>query len=232
MPSQPTPRPAARQRSLTDGWLGTLEFPGYRAGPVVARLDDLPAVDAKHLYLDLLLLDDAGRTQDFHSGACSALARQQSLDERSRFVRLVVELVRHAAEVDRSLTALGQALNFIRESGVELDRLITAAQLIDNASSERAVAASLNHMLALSLGEEEATRTLCEVVGSLAGGAAVYVLDESPPSPGADAPEGEGGALEAQVTYVVRAVGKTRARRFLREATDFELVPRPDMFGV
>ena len=43
--------------SPTDGWLGTRELPGYRAGRVVAKLDDLPAIDPDHLYFDLLLLD-------------------------------------------------------------------------------------------------------------------------------------------------------------------------------
>lgn len=40
------------------------------------------------------------------------------------------------------------------------------------------------------------------------------------------------GGLAVQVSYVVHAVGKARARRYLRDATAFELVPRPDMFGV
>ena len=33
-----------------DGWVGTRELPGYRAGPVVVKLADLPMVDAEHLY--------------------------------------------------------------------------------------------------------------------------------------------------------------------------------------
>ena len=68
-------RRAPPHRPSTDGWLGTHELPGYRAGNVVARLDDLPEVDPHHLYFDLLLLDAAGHTQDNHSGPCFALAR-------------------------------------------------------------------------------------------------------------------------------------------------------------
>ena len=78
-------RPPALHRSPTDGWLGTRELPGYRAGNVVAKLDDLPQVDPDHLYFDLLLLDAGGQLQDNHSGPCHAVARRQSLDERSRF---------------------------------------------------------------------------------------------------------------------------------------------------
>ena len=40
------------------------------------------------------------------------------------------------------------------------------------------------------------------------------------------------GGLESQVAYVVRTIGKTRARQYLRELTDFEMVPRAEMFGV
>jgi len=38
--------------------------------------------------------------------------------------------------------------------------------------------------------------------------------------------------LEAQVAYVVRTVGKSRARRFLRETIDLELVPVPLILGL
>ena len=37
-----------------DGWLGTRELPGYRAGALIVRFADLPGVDAEHLYLDVL----------------------------------------------------------------------------------------------------------------------------------------------------------------------------------
>ena len=238
MRNDPMLRLAPPHRSATDGWLGTREFPGYRAGSVVARLDDLPGVDRDHLYFDLLLLDAGGRTQDNLSGPCYALARQQSLDERSRFVRMVAELVRHAPSHDQGLTAIGQALSFIRERGIEIDRLITAAQLLDNVCSESSVAESLNHMLELSLGDEEARRAMCDVVAGLARGgglgphaaASALAADVSLDTGGVSAINGSG--LAVQVSYVVRTVGKNHARRYLREATFFELVPKPDMFGV
>ncbi len=208
-----------------DGWLGTLELPGYRAGSVVAKLDDLPEIDPDHLYFDLLLLDAGGHTQDNHSGPCRALARQRPLAERSRFVRVVAELVRHASSDTRSLTALGQALSFIRECGVEQWRLIAAAQLLDDASSEHAVAQSLNHLLQLALGEDEARRAMCDVVVGLARDSGFGPLDSHVSGI-------NDGGLAAQVGYVVRTVGKARARRYLRHVTDFEMVPKPDMFGV
>jgi hypothetical protein len=222
MRNDPTLRLSPPHRSPTDGWLGTRELPGYRAGNVVAMLDDLPEVDPHHLYFDLLLLDASGRIQDNHSGPCYALAHQHSLDERSRFVRMVAELVRHAPGDAPSLAAIGQALTFIRERGVEFDRLIAAAQLLDDVCSERAVAESLNHVLELSMGEDEARRAMCDVVVGLARSSgvdsAVSDINDS--------------GLAEQVSYVVRTVGKTRARHYLREVTDFEMVPKPDMFGV
>jgi hypothetical protein len=239
MRSNPTLRPLLPHGLPTDGWLGTRELPGYRAGNVVAKLDDLPQVDSRHLYFDLLLLDAAGRTQDNHSGPCYALSRQQSLDERSRFVRVVAELVRHAPSDARGLAAISQVLTFIRERGVEVDRLIAAAQLLDEVCSERAVAESLNHVLELSLGEEEARRTMSDVVVDLAHTSGFAPLDaEAPSVPGPDSDFDvrlsgiNNSGLAEQVSYVVRIVGKARARHFLREATDFAMVPKPDMFGV
>jgi hypothetical protein len=239
MRNDPQLRLTRPHRLPTDGWLGTRELPGYRAGNVVAKLDDLPAVDPQHLYFDLLLLDAAGRTQDNHSGPCYALARQHSLDERSRFVRVVAELVRHAPSDSRGLTAIGRALTLVRERGVELDRLIAAAQLLDDACSEDAVTESLNHMLELSLGAEEARRTMREVVADLARTSGFGRLDAEPLSEHAAAPDFDrrvsginNSGLTAQMLYVVRTVGKTRARHYLREVTLFEMVPRPDMFGV
>ena len=230
------------RRLPTDGWVGTRELPGYRAGCVVVKLDDLPEVDPDHLYFDLLLLDGGGQPQQTHSGPCHALARAEPLDQRSRFVRVVAELVRHAPCEDRGLTAIAPALDFIREGGIEPERLATAVQLLDNACSESAVVASLNQVLELSLGEEEAHRALSDVVVKLVRSSG-WVAAESEPGLSADLaadpPELDDrvaaindGGLAVQVSYVVHAVGKTRARRYLRDATAFELVPRADMFGV
>ena len=218
MHADAAPGATAPHRPPTDGWVGTRELPGYRAGNVVVKLDDLPGVAPDHFYFDLLLLGAGGRVEDTHSGPCGALARQRSLDERSRFVRVVAELLRHAPADERGLAAIGQVLSFIRERGVGADALVLAAQLLDDACSEGVVVASLNHLLELSLGAEEAQREMCDVVARLA-----------------QAPESgdiNGGGLAAQVSYVVRTVGKARARRYLREGTAFKLVPTPEMFGV
>jgi hypothetical protein len=233
------------RRSASDGWLGTRELPGYRAGDVVAKLADLPQIDPQHLYFDLLLLDANGELRDNHSGPCFALARgpsldERSLDERSRFVRVVAELVRHAPSQDRGLAAIGQVLTFIRERGVESERVLLAAQLLDDACSERAVEASLSHLLELSLGADEAPRTMCDVVFKLAresanesaNGFANESANDAAVSIDCDVDRINSAGLEAQVSYVVRTVGKTRARRYLRDATTFEIVPTPEMFGI
>jgi hypothetical protein len=197
-----------------DGWIGTRELPGYRAGPVVVRLSDLPGIDAEHLYFDLLLLDASGRTEETHSGPCPGLRRDQPLDHRSRFVRVVAELLRHAPDPQRGLAGLGSALTFIRENGVDGPQLVAAAQRIDAACSEAALVASLCHVLRLSFGEQDASVSLGAVLSKLAPGV------------------GTSGGLEEQVRLLVRCVGKAQARRRLREATDFELLPSPDLLGV
>jgi len=231
-------RMAPFRRSPTDGWVGTLEYPGYRAGNVVARLDDLPAVDPHHLYFDLLLLDEGGRTRDNHSGPCPAIPRRQSLDERSRFVRLVAELVRHAPDDAVGLNAVHQAVAVMRDRGVTPEGLVAAAQMLDDASSERAVADSLSDLLELYLGEEEACRTLAEVVAGQAHRKGPASLDAVvPPLPGDGDFERRVRALNerglrAQLEYLIRTVGKARVRHFLRGVTDFDMVPRADMFGV
>ncbi|MEJ8852599.1 hypothetical protein, partial [Variovorax rhizosphaerae] len=93
MPIESTSPQLPSDPLATDGWIGTPEFPGYRANNVVVRLDHEPQVDPEHLYFHLLLLDANGQLQDNHSGPCLALARHQSLPERIRFVRVVAELV-------------------------------------------------------------------------------------------------------------------------------------------
>jgi hypothetical protein len=204
-----------------DGWVGTKELPGYRAGRIVVRLAHLPGFDAEHLYFDLLLLDRQGRAIDNHSGACHGLGVDPPLDERSRFVRVVAELLRHALADVPSLSGVGQALTFIREQGVATAQLVAAAQLLDSVSSERGVTHSLHDLLALSLGADEARAVLRDVVHGLAG------AETSAPD-GA----GHGDDLIDHVACIVRRVGKARARRFRREATDFALVPHPDMYRI
>lgn len=232
-------RPALAPPS--DGWLGTPELPGYRAGNVVARLSDLPAVDAEHLYFNLLLLDAQGQLQDLHGGPCPSAHRQMPIDERSRFVRVVAELLRHAPSEDRGLSALGTALGFVRERGIQGERLLLAAQLLDEASSEAAVAANLAHLLTLSLGADEARREVDAVIAQLpvplAGSAsrrpdaAWAVRAWEGEAEGQDPPPGAAG-LGQQVARLVRRLGKAKARRFLRDKIDLALVPAPDLLGV
>jgi len=223
--------------SPSDGWVGPRELPGYRAGNVVARLTDLPEVYPDHLYFNLLLLDAGGHLQDDHSGPCYALGRQRSIDDRSRFVRVVAELVRHAPSEDRGLSAIGQALTYIRSGGVDSDSLILAAQLLDQASAEQAVVRSLVDLLEMTLGADEAPAVMSDVVAGLAhrSGAVAAKSRPRPTAPAdvdAEVRRVNDGGLATQVSYLVRTVGKAHARRYLREAIHFALVPTPDMFGV
>jgi len=225
--------------SSSDGWIGTQELPGYRAGNIVAKLDELPGVGADHLYFDLLLLDAFGRTEDNHSGLCYAMGHAPSLEQRSRFVLLVAELLRHASDEPLGLVPLGRVLMFIREHGIGGGKLGAAAQLLDDACSARTVTASLARLLTLSLGEEDAHLAMCGVVDKLAIANGFDKLDLSHGSLMAASRAFQhrihginDGGLMLQVAYVVRVVGKGRARRYLREATDFEMVPSAEMFGL
>src|SRR5450631_4085147 len=120
-----TLRWAAPQPPSSDCWLGTREFPGYRAGNVVARLNDfndfnaLPEVYPEHCSFHAVLLGANGQLQDSHSGPCYATARQRPPHVRSSFVRVVAELLRHAPSEKRGFSTFGQALTFIREQGVD-----------------------------------------------------------------------------------------------------------------
>jgi hypothetical protein len=214
--------PGWASASASDGWVGTRELPGYRAGQVVVKLADLPGVAADHLYVDVLLLDGEGRTEDTNSGGCAAMHRRQPLEQRSRFVRVAAELLRHAPDVERGLASLGAPLAHIREQGIEGVHLAAAAQQLDVACSETALVASLAHMLVLSFGEDEAQAVMRGVLAKLAR---IKVLDEQN-SLSNDA------ELTNQVGRVVRLLGKVRARRFLREATDFDLLPAAELFGL
>jgi hypothetical protein len=214
--------PVSSRPAAADGWIGTREQPGYRAGSIVVKLADLPGVDAKHLYCDLMLLDARGRTDETLSGPCRSIDRNKPLEDRSAFVRVVSELLRHAADDERGIALLGPVLAHIREHGIGPTKLAAAAALLDNACSEQALIDSLTGVLALSLGEEEAHAVLCGVVEHLARSRGfegdVHAVNEA--------------GLPAQVAAVVRSLGRQQARRYLREVTDFELLPRPEMFGL
>jgi hypothetical protein len=222
---------------VSDGWLGPRDLPGYRAGNVVAKLADLPQVYPDHLYFNLLLLDSFGQLQDDHSGPCYALPRGQSVHDRSRFVRVVAELVRHAPSEDRGLAAIGQALTHVRQLGVEIDSLVLAAQLLDDVSSENAVVLSLIQLLELSLGADEAPHVMRDVVAGLAHRSGLGPVRAGGPLAGSaemvrDVELINEGGLKSQVPFIVRAVGKAEARRYLRRVIHFALVPTPEMLGV
>ena len=205
-----------------DGWLGTDEEPGYRAGSVVVKLADLPVVDDRHLYLDLLLLDADGRIADSHSGACPAMHRGVGAESRARFVRVVAELLRHAPDEERGLTSLNAALTTLREQGIDGARLALVTQQLDGACSEASLAASLTRVLVLSLGEDEARAALRPVLANLARSA----------QPGdMDWPDGDSELLR-QVCCIIHTMGRARARRYLREVTDFELLPTAELLGL
>lgn len=205
-----------------DGWLGTHDEPGYRAGQIVAKLADLPVVDERHLYLDLLLLDAQGLIADSHSGPCAALPRTLGAEARARFVRVTAELLRHAPDPERGFAGLNGALSTLRELGVDGTHLALVAQQLDAVCSDAALADALSHMLTASLGEEEARRAVAEVVARLAA----HARRTHEPWPGTHED------LPAQVLCVVRVIGRARARRYLREATDFDLLPTPELLGL
>jgi hypothetical protein len=215
-------RPALPRPPAGDRWIGTREQPGYRAGSIVVKLADLPGVDARHLYCDLLLLDAKGRTDDTLSGPCFCIDREAPLDDRSAFVRVVAELLRHAADDERGIALLGPVLAHVRSHGIEPAKLAAAALMLDAVCSEQALIDSLTGVLGLSLGEEEAHAVLCGVVEHLARSRGfdgdIHAVNEA--------------GLPAQVAAVVRTVGRQRARRYLREVTLFELLPRAEMFGL
>ncbi|MBX3606631.1 MAG: hypothetical protein KF788_15235 [Piscinibacter sp.] len=205
-----------------DGWLGTHDEPGYRAGQVVVKLADLPVVDDRHLYLDLLLLDPDGRIADSHSGPCPAMDRARSAEDRARFVRVVAELLRHAPDDDRGLAGLNGALTHLREQGIDDGRLALVTQQLDGACSDAALVAALAHVLELSFGADEARVALRDVLANLARSAPRGEIDPRE----IDAP------LTEQVRCVVRVLGRARARRYLREATDFDLLPTAELLGL
>lgn len=207
----------------SDGWLGTPEFPGYRAGRIVARLSSLPAIAPRQLYLDVLLLDATGRTCDAVSGVCACLPLEASIDERSRFVCVTAELLRHAGTEDCRFSAIFPALALLRELGVDRAALMSAAKLLDVACGEAALVESLADMLELSLGEDEARHTLAELLARLVRNRVIseplYVAGNT-----------NATSLREQLRLLVRGLGKHRVRHVLRMGTDFDLVPQVEMY--
>lgn len=235
-PGEPPPRALAAAPAtapparVADGWLGTPELPGYRLGQVVVRLADLPQVGPDHLYFHLLWLGDDGQLRDDHSGLCEALPRSSSVEQRSHFVRVVCELVHHAPAHDQGLVAMGQALTHIRRFGIEGERLMLAAQLLDAAASEAAVVASLADLLTRALGSDAALLETQAVLQQHR----LRTADPAPvpaPDPSPTDQVGDEAALLQPLTELLRQVGKARLRRCLSEATDLPLLPQADPLG-
>lgn len=152
-------------------------------------------------------------------------------------MRIVAELVRHATGDDRGLSAIGKALGLVRERGVDTDNLVLAAQVLDDVCSESAVVASVKDVLELSLGADKARCVLCDVVEGLArrlefNARDAVDLQGRPGGVGSCMNVPDGRDLAAQVAYVVRTVGKSHARRYLRVTVDLALVPIPLILGL
>lgn len=230
-PAAAMPATAPPAPRVTDGWLGTPELPGYRLGQVVVRLADLPQVGPDHLYFHLLWLGEDGSLRDDHSGLCEALPRTSSIEQRSHFVRVVCELVRHAPAHDQGLIAMGQALTHIRRFGVEGDRLMLAAQLLDAAASEAAVVASLADLLTQALGNDAAlleTRAVLQQHTLHRPDSGASPAQRTAPAQDTDRQDD----LVQPLTLLLRRVGKARVRRCLSEATDLSLLPGADLLGL
>lgn len=204
----------------SDGWLGTPEHPGYRAGRIVVRLADVPHIAPGHLYLDVLLLDAAGRTQEAASGVCSSLSCSAPNDERSRFVCVSAELLRHAGNEAGRFSAIAAAVGMLREQGVSRSVLMSAARLLDLACSEATLVNSLADVLERCLGQEDARDSVAEVLARLVRTHVIGVPMAVP----------ESANLTDLLHLLVHGLGKHRARHVLRMGTDFDLVPALEMY--
>ena len=204
-----------------DGWLGTPQFPGYRAGHIIARLSYLPLVAADQLYLDVLLLDSAGRIGDAIGGVCASLGVGAAPRARSRFVCVTAELLRHVGTDALRFSAIGQTVAQLREFGVDRGPLMAAAKLLDIVCSEASVVESLLDMLVLSLGEEDAERSVVEIQARLVRNRTIS----------GDHQCDDGCTLREHLALLVRSLGKHRARHILRMGTMFDLVPEVEMYG-
>ncbi len=215
--------PRARP-SYFDGWLGTPLFPGYRAGRIVVRLSlppqHAPQADLQLLHSEWHLLDASGRTCDALYGECACLPVSASIDARSRFVCVSAELLRHAAGDELHFGAVAQGVVQLRERGVERAPLMAAARLLDVASSEESVIESLADMLVLSFGEDEARSTLDTIVARLTRSRHVNPELHADPS----------ASLREQLQLLVQGLGKHRVRHVLRMGSDFDLLPRIEMY--
>jgi hypothetical protein len=212
-------RPGRARSDEFDGWLGTPAFPGYRAGRIVARLTHLPHQAAGQLTLDVLLLDEAGRTSEATSGACACLGPDSPAEDRARLVCMGAELVRHAGNEPGRFGAITAAVAMLREQGAGRAVLMSAARLLDLACSETTLVHSLADMLERCLGDDDARDTVANVLARLQRNHVIAATMTIPPC--AD--------LTDLLHLLVQGLGKHRARHVLRMATDFDLVPALEM---
>ncbi|MDM0050451.1 hypothetical protein [Variovorax sp. J22R115] len=109
--------------------------------------------------------------------------------------------------------------------------------MLDNACSEEAVIASLIQLLKLSMSMHDARRAIFDVAAGLArrsdfdatGAAGLGVPTADVCSKSARPND---TSLHAQMSFIVHAVGKAHARRYLQGLMASELVPLPHMLGV
>lgn len=206
--------------SHLDGWLGTPDFPGYRAGRIVVRLYAPAPVAPGLLYGEALLLDAQGKTCDALRGACACLPLSATIEARSRFVCMSAELLRHAADDVLRFDAMAQVAAQLREQGVGRAPLMAAARLLDVVSSEESVIESLADMLVSSFGEDEARPALDDIVARLIRTRHVNQELRAPMA----------ASLDEQLMLLVHGLGKHRVRHVLRMGSDFDLLPQIEMY--
>ena len=172
------------------------------------------------LVCDTLLLDADDRACDALHGSCASLPLDARPEQRSTFVCLGAELLRHAFPVAMRIGAIEPVVSQLRDQGVGRAPLMAAARLLDMASSEEAVVDSLSDMLVRSLGAEEARPALDHFVARLIRSRLVSPALRAAPE----------ASLPEQLLLLVNGLGKYRARHVLRIGSDFDLVPRIEMY--
>ena len=206
--------------SYLDGWLGTPDFPGYRAGRIVVRLSAPTLLAPGLLQGEALLLDAQGKTCDALRGACACLPLSAAIEARSSFVCISAELLYHAADDVSRFGTIAQVVAQLRDQGVGRAPLMAAARLLDVVGSEDAVIESLADMLVRSFGEDEARPALDDIVARL--------IRTRHVNPELRAPMA--ASLGEQLMLLVGGLGKHRVRHVLRMGSDFDLLPQIEMY--
>ena len=171
-------------------------------------------------FCDALLLDGDERACDALRGTCVSLPLDAPPELRSGFVCLGAELLRHAFPGASRFGAIELVVSHLCAQGVGRASLMVAARLLDTASGEEAVVDSLTDMLVRSLGAEEARPALDHFVARLVRSRLVNPALRATPE----------ASLPEQLSLLVNGLGKQRARHVLRMGSDFDLVPRIEMY--